>query len=317
MKQTIPVVSLKNFIQGSSTQKTQFVDTLGSALVDVGFFALVDHGVSRSLIQDAYELAEAFFELPVVTKSQYEIKHLMGQRGYTGFGKEHAKGSQSPDLKEFWHVARERFGADVQKSKFGANLWPQELPRFKEVFVKLYENLDNTAYELLKACALYLGLPEDEFCGRAYGGESILRLIHYPPVPEDVSPASLRAAPHEDINLITLLCESTASGLELLDRKGHWLPIHAIPGQIIVDAGDMLQNVTNGFFRSTTHQVVNPDSSKARRFSMPFFCHPRGEARLDPLPCTVAKTGNKLKYPCWTAHEFLKTRLEEIGLSDA
>ena len=148
----------------------------------------------------------------------------------------------------------------------------------------------------------------------AKDGNTILRVINYPEVPADKNPASIRAAAHEDINFITLLCEATAGGLELLQRDGTWLPIHALQGQIIVDTGDMLQNLSNGILKSTTHRVVNPDNSRERRFSMPYFVHPRSEVDLSPLPRCVEKVGAK-KYPNITSGEYLNQRLKEIGLT--
>ncbi|MEN9265618.1 MAG: 2OG-Fe(II) oxygenase family protein, partial [Thermostichales cyanobacterium BF4_bins_65] len=238
----------------------------------------------------------------------YSDPALKGQRGYTCFGKEHAKDNPYPDLKEFWHIGREG-------SPYLSNLWPTEVPRFRSVFVELYRQLDVCGSYLLQACAMYLREPVNLLADMAMGGNSVLRVIHYPPIPLTAHPASIRAAAHEDINFITLLCEATAPGLELLQRDGTWLPIHTLPGQIIVDTGDMLQHLTNGLFRSTTHRVVNPDNDREQRFSMPFFIHPRPEVDLTPLPSCVAQTGGIPKYPPLTAGEFLEIRLKEIGLA--
>lgn len=144
--------------------------------------------------------------------------------------------------------------------------------------------------------------------------DTILRIIHYPPIPATAPPASLRAAAHEDINLITLLCEATADGLELRQHDGTWLSIRALPGQLIVDSGDMLQQLTNGRWQSTTHRVVNPANDLDRRFSMPFFVHPRPEVDLTPLPSCIAKVG-KQQFRSITAGEYLQQRLREIGLA--
>ncbi len=313
-EQTIPVVDLEDYRAGSEARE-RFCLTVGDALNDLGFFALVNHGVDPNLIKDAYSEAAAFFDQPDAVKARYEDPKIKGQRGYTSFGREHAKGSEAPDLKEFWHVGRELPADHPALSKYGQNLWPEELPRFKPVMVELYEQLESCAGALLSACARYLGEPKDRFSSIAVDGDTILRVIHYPPVPPERNPASVRAAAHEDINLITLLCEATEGGLELLQRDGSWRPIHALAGQIVVDAGDMLQNITNGVLKSTTHRVVNPDNDRSRRFSMPFFVHPRGEADLTPLASCVERTGGTRLYPSWTAGEFLAQRLAEIGLA--
>jgi isopenicillin N synthase-like dioxygenase len=311
--QTIPILDLHDF-QGDGPNRQQFVQQFGHALEHLGFLALVNHGIEQELIQQAYQLAQQFFELPESIKQQYEIPELHGQRGFTSHGREHAKDHPVPDLKEFWHVGRE-FAPDYPLAyAYAANVQIAEVPQFHPTMMQLYGQLEACAAQLLQACALYLGEPATLMSEMLRDGDTILRIIHYPPVPADVHPASLRAAAHEDINLITLLCEATDDGLELLQRDGSWLPISAVPGQIIVDSGDMLQQLTNGVFKSTTHRVVNPGSDRTRRFSMPFFAHPRRDVDLTPLPGCVARTGVQ-QFPAITAGEYLMQRLREIGLA--
>ena len=311
---TLPTLDLQTFLHGSPSKRRQFVHTLGQALETVGFFALENHGIDARLIQSAYQAAADFFTLPDAIKQRYERPEIHQQRGFTCFGQEHAKDSAAPDLKEFWHVGRE---------EELANPWPQEVPQFQQTMSQLYLELELCAIHLLRACALYLELPEQFFDTEARQGKSILRVLHYPPLPEPLPAKSLRAAPHEDINLITLLCEATGPGLELLQPDGSWLAIDSLPGQIIVDTGDMLQALTNGVFRSTTHRVVNPDNRNVgaasakedRRFSLPFFMHPRSDFDLTPLPSCVKRTGDYPKFPSQTAGQYLQQRLQEIGLA--
>lgn len=302
--QTIPVLDLTHFA-GDGPEADAFVRRLGEALEEFGFFTLVNHGVDQELIRQAYAAVEAFFLLPERVKQRYEKLELKGQRGFTSFGREHAKDHPVPDLKEFWHVGRDRYLA---------NVWPEEAPEFHPALAELYRQLDRCSLTLLEAVGLYLGEERSLIREMAEEGNTVLRVIHYPPVPEDAPAASLRAAPHEDINLITLLCEATASGLEILTREGEWLAVQAPPGQIIVDAGDMLQNLTNGVLKSTTHRVSNPANNRERRFSMPFFVHPRSEVSLAPLPSCVERVGEE-RYPAITAGEYLELRLREIGLA--
>ena len=302
--QPIPVLRLRDF----STRPSEFVQALGKALAQFGFFALEDHGIDNRLIQSAYGAAEAFFALPESSKRHYEQAELKGQRGFTRFGKEHAKDHSAPDLKEFWHVGR-------PDNRTLPNLWPKEVPQFQPAMTTLFQQLETCSIQLLKACALYLEQPEDWFIPEVKQGSSILRVIHYPPVPNDVTPQSMRAAPHEDINLITLLCEATSAGLELLQTNGEWLPIQPIPGQVIVDTGDMLEALSNGLLKSTTHRVTNPDSRRDRRFSMPFFVHPRPSFDLTPLPQCIAQTGGTTRFPVQSAGDYLQARLREIGLA--
>ena len=307
MSQTIPVLSLADFLTEETTRREQFVTDLGEALTAIGFFALTHHGIDPDLINAAYAAATAVFDLPAEVKAQHQDLALKGQRGYTALGREHAKDSPYADLKEFWHIGR--------AGGVPANLWPTAVPTLQPTMMALFEQLERCAVQLLQACALYLDLPADFLAAMTVDSPTLLRVLHYPPVPSDRLPAQMRAAAHEDINLITLLCEATAPGLELLQADGTWLPITAIPGQIIVDTGDMLQNLTNGLFKSTTHRVTNPANDRDRRFSLPFFVHPRPEVDLSPLPTCVARTGGHERYPHWTAGAYLQQRLREIGLA--
>ncbi len=313
-EQTIPVVHLSDYLAGGTRQQA-FIKTVGDALVDIGFFALDDHGIDMRQIEKAYAVAEEFFRKPTDFKRAYEVPGLNGQRGYTSFGREHAKDSAAPDLKEFWHSGQPETTDSAGRELYPANVWPDGMDEFRDGMLTLFTRLESCALSLLEACALYVDEPKDRFARIATHGNSILRVIHYPPVAADAHPASIRAAAHEDINLITLLCEATAGGLELLERNGTWRPIHALKGQIIVDAGDMLQNISNGFFKSTTHRVVNPGNSRDRRFSIPFFMHPRAEADLTPLASCIARTGGEAAFPAITAGDYLAQRLREIGLA--
>lgn len=309
--QTIPVLDLQDFTSGQ--KRESFAESFGEALSGLGFFALVNHGVEQRIIDAAYGAAEAFFALPETTKIQYDSAELNGQRGFTQFGKEHAKDSAAPDLKEFWHMGRSE--DVVGEVTYPENIWPREVPQFRPVMSTLFQQLETCAAHLMEACALYLNQSNDFFSTQVTEGQTILRVIHYPPIADSITPNSQRAAPHEDINLITLLCEATTPGLELLKPDATWLPVQPIPGQIIVDTGDMLQSLSNGLLKSTTHRVVNPNSSRDRRFSMPFFVHPRPDFDLTPLPNCIQRMGGEPLYPAQTAGEYLQKRLKEIGLA--
>lgn len=303
MVATFPILNLSAFTQGTPAQRQEFIQTMGQALEHTGFFILVKHGIDPQLLEQAYRQIQALFALPLSQKQQYEKPELHGQRGYISFGKEHAKDQPLPDLKEFWHLGRTD------------NLWPQELPAFAPALTRLYHALDQCAARLLQAASLYLDAPADFLPELVRGGSTILRLIHYPPVPTDAPPGAVRAAPHEDINFITLLCGATAAGLELRQRDGSWLPVPVVADGIVVDSGDMLQWLTNGLFRSTTHRVVNPIGSNESRYSVPFFVHPRPEVDLTPLPQWVTRTGGIPRFGATTAADYLQQRLREIGIA--
>lgn len=188
------------------------------------------------------------------------------------------------------------------------------MPTFKTNTLALFQALDEAAATLLRALADDFGVGADTFSDMIVDGNSILRLIHYPPLKERFVPDAVRAAEHEDINFITLLCEGTSSGLEILTRDGEWLPVDTLRGQIVVDSSDMLSRITNNLIPATTHRVVNPHGPEqdVERYSMPFFVHPFPECELKVLSQT--KTPERPGAPTITADAFLRQRLKEIGL---
>jgi isopenicillin N synthase-like dioxygenase len=310
----IPSVDLNDFVHGNAEQKMKFVALLGQAYEDIGFVAVKNHLISAATVDSLYKEVKAFFDLPEETKKKYEIVELAGQRGYTSFGREHAKGSNAGDLKEFWHFGQEVTDGDPIKSEYPENIFTEELPGFNEVGIQAYRDLENTGRYMLRAIAIHLGLDEFYFDDKIKNGNSILRPIHYPPITSEPKSA-VRAGQHEDINLITLLIGASADGLEVLNKKNEWVAVTALPDHIVVNVGDMLQRLTNGKLKSTTHRVVNPPREKwgSSRFSIPFFLHPRSEMRLDCLPSCVP-AGEKPQWEPISAGEFLDERLAEIGL---
>jgi isopenicillin N synthase-like dioxygenase len=312
--QNIPVVDLRDW-DANGKARDGFVQTVGSALADIGFFAVQHHGIPDELTKQAYDVAHAFFHAPADVKARYHDPAKKGQRGFTGFGTEHAKDSTAPDLKEFWQVGRPDVPDDHPVHRlYGPNRWPSEFPALGPTLVELYRRLDRLGGLLLEACAAYIGEPADRFREMTIDSDTIVRVLYYPPVAPNTPPGAVRSAAHEDINLITLLSGATSEGLELLRRDGTWMPVHTGFDTIVVDAGDMLQNVTNGLYKSTTHRVVNPVDNTSERFSMPCFVHAQADIDLTPLPSCVARTGGVAKYPRITAGEYLTQRLREIGL---
>ncbi|MCU0442703.1 MAG: isopenicillin N synthase family oxygenase [Bacteroidia bacterium] len=310
----IPSVDLADFLSGDSIRKQQFVTQLGNAYEEVGFVAVKNHTLTDDLSTQLYEQVQAFFTLPEEVKKKYEIPGLAGQRGYTSFGKEHAKGRSEGDLKEFWHFGQYVSADDPIAKEYPANIDVTELPHFAGVGKQVYQTLEQTGKYMLRAIALYLELDELYFDANIHHGNSILRPIHYPPITHEPKSA-VRAAEHEDINLITLLMGASADGLQVLNKQGEWISVTALPDQLVVNVGDMLQRLTNNKLKSTTHRVVNPPKEKwgTSRYSIPFFLHPRSEMRLDCLPNCIT-TSNPIKYAPISAGEYLNERLAEIGL---
>ena len=311
---SIPVVDLADFLSGDPVRKSSFVQQLGNAYEEVGFVSVKNHGIPDELIAHLYEYVQEFFSLPLEKKLNYEIPGLAGQRGYTSFGREHAKGSEMPDLKEFFQYGQIVEDNDPIKEVYPDNVKVDEVKGFNETLTNAYKNFDKSGKALLSAISLYLGLDENFFDSHIHNGNSILRCIHYPPI--TVEPKSaIRAEQHEDINLITLLVGASADGLEVLSKKDEWVPVTSLPDMIVVNVGDMLQRLTNNKLRSTTHRVVNPKKEHwhTSRFSMPFFLHPRAEMSLACLESCINEQHPKA-YDDITAGEYLDERLAEIGL---
>ncbi len=307
---SIPSVDLANFLSDDPDKKAAFVEDLGRAYEEVGFVAVKNHGLSHELIDNLYRFVQHFFSLPLVKKKEFEISGLAGQRGYTSFGTEHAKGSQAADLKEFFQYGQ----VESSDADYPPNVKVAILPGFNLTFDHAFTKFEQSATHLLRAIAIYLKLPETYFDEQVIQGNSILRAIHYPPI--TIAPVSaIRAEQHEDINLITLLVGASAGGLEILNHKGEWIPVTALPEQIVVNVGDMLQRLTNNRLKSTTHRVVNPDRGlwHTSRFSIPFFLHPKAGMSLRCLDHCIDEAHPK-QYDDITAGEYLDERLLEIGL---
>ncbi|HVI26798.1 MAG TPA: 2-oxoglutarate and iron-dependent oxygenase domain-containing protein [Xanthomonadaceae bacterium] len=312
----IPTLDIRRFTEPvDSRDREEFVADLGAAYREWGFAGIRGHGIPQRLIDEAYDAFARFFALPEETKRKYHVPGGGGARGYTPFGVETAKGAQHHDLKEFWHVGREIARDSKYADVMPPNLWPDEVPAFREAASGLYDALDALGARVLSALALHIGLPEDFFADKTDSGNSILRPIHYPPITTPDVP-NVRAGAHEDINLITLLVGASAEGLEVLSRKGRWVPFTADADTIVVNIGDMLQRLTNHVYPSTTHRVVNPPGEKARqpRYSTPFFLHPNPDFVIDVLPSCVGPD-NPSRYPePITAQGYLEERLREIKL---
>ncbi len=311
---SIPSLDLADFRFGDSVLRKQFSEQLGRAYEQVGFVAIKNHGLSDELTHELYECVKAFFALPDDVKMKYDGTAVAGQRGYTPKCREHAKGRNTGDLKEFYHIGQPN--PDPQLG-YPENIWPTEIEGFERCTLAAFRALEAAGVDMLRAIALYLGLEESYFDDKVRCGNSILRPIHYFPIddPDSVPADAVRAAEHGDINLITLLMGASAEGLEILRHDGQWIPVTALPNQIVVNVGDMLERLTNGCLKSTIHRVVNPPREKMHlpRYSIPFFMHPRSEMSLACLPNCISEQNPK-RYPDITAGEFLDERLREIGL---
>ena len=310
----IPSVDLNDFISNDVDRKKSFVKKIGKAYNEIGFVALKGHFLNNEDIKEVYRSIKEFFDLPDDIKSKYELEGFDGQRGYTSFGKEHAKGKKQGDLKEFWHFGQYLDDNEYSIFNYPKNQLVEELPKFNDIGKKVFKSLEKTAIYVLRAISLYLDLEEYHFDKYVKKGNSILRPIHYPPIKTKPKGAE-RAAAHGDINLITLLMGAHGRGLQVLTNDGEWIDAIAKEDEIVINVGDMLSRYTNNKLKSTVHKVINPPKElwKKSRYSIPFFLHPIGTMSLNVLDSCIDEKNPK-KYEDITAHEFLIQRLKDIGV---
>lgn len=308
MSPTIAAVSLDEPV-------AELAARLGNSFGEVGFAIVSDHGIEADLIARAEAASRAFFALPDEAKRRYHLPGGGGARGYTPFRTEVAVGYDKQDLKEFWHIGRSLPAGNPLEATMPANVWPDEIEGFRETFEALFLAFERAGQRILAAIAIHLGLTPDWFDPTIADGNSVLRLLHYPPI--ERADGAVRAAPHGDINTITLLLGAEESGLELLSKAGEWIPVSPPPGALAVNIGDMLSRLTNDRLRSTIHRVRNPvgEGAQRSRYSMPYFLHFRPDFRIETLPQCV-DPAHPDRYPdTITAHDFLTQRLKEIGLA--
>lgn len=308
MVRRVPELSLSDFTSGDEVKRAAFAARFADGLREYGFVVLIDHNVPLDLLERAYRHASEVFAQPETVKRNY----IGGLRGYTPFGTEHAKGNPNADLKEFWQIGHEPDPGAAPNEFSAPNRWPEEVAAFQATFERLFAALNDTGMILLRALAPSLGLNEGYFDPLVERGDSVLRVLHYPPIPPDADPKRVRAAAHEDINLITILVAAKGAGLELLDRDGAWLPIVTEANQLVIDSGDMMARLTNNVIPATTHRVVNSDNPHVSRYSMPFFMHPTADTSLAALPTCL---NNGAPQSPVSAGDFLRQRLKEIGLA--
>jgi isopenicillin N synthase-like dioxygenase len=309
MTDTVPTLDARG------SESSEFAQAISAAYEEFGFVIIQNHGIDRQLIDRCLDCFHEFFALPVMEKLRYKIAGGGGARGYTAFGIETAKGAQHHDLKEFWHVGRELPPGHPFNAVMAPNIWVDGIPGFRESTLALYEAFDTLGRRLLAPIARSVSLPANFFDDKVNLGNSILRVIHYPPMPPEPTP-SVRAGAHEDINVITLLLGAEEPGLEVLSRRGEWLPINPSPGSLVCNVGDMLQRLTNRHLRSTTHRVTNPPRERASnaRYSLPFFLHFNPDFLIKTLPQYIdASHPDQFPVPI-NAQDFLMERLREIKL---
>ena len=290
-----------------------FSRKLGESFSKWGFCGIRDHNIDTNLVAEVQELFKDFFDLPEDIKRTYHLPELNGARGYTPFKVETAKDSNLADLKEFWHVGRQLEFKDPYRKWMPENMHISEIELFNKKTNELFLQFDQLGNSLLKAIALYLNQDADFFKNVTNKGNSIMRVIHYPPV--DVDEKGTRAGAHEDINLITLLIGGQQAGLEILSKDNEWLRASVDSDVIICNIGDMLQRLTNNNLSSTTHRVqAIGDEMESSRYSIPFFVHPNPDWFIETLQNQISEDNPNYYPEGILAEDFLQERLKEIKL---
>lgn len=299
------------------SDKIAFAGALGRSFRETGFAVISDHPIDQTIIDRATEAAKSFFALPTDVKEKYHDAAGGRQRGYTPFGTENAKGAAAADLKEFWHTGRALPEDSPYRATMKATPIVAEVELFNQATQDFYQAMDEFGAQLLRAVALHLELPETWFDDKVQFGNSILRLLHYPPQTNPPPEGTVRAGAHEDINVITLLLGAEEAGLQALHRSGEWLDVNPPAGSLVINCGDMLQRLTGGILPSTTHRVLNPSPERAKfpRYSTPFFLHFNPDVMIKALDSCLAEGGKA--EPPMTAQDYLMERLREIGLIKA
>jgi isopenicillin N synthase-like dioxygenase len=260
-----------------------------TSLRETGFGVLKNHPIPQQLVESIYENWYQFFMSEKKNDYQFNVETQDGY--FPPTVSEVAKGHSVKDIKEYFQVYH----------------WGQIPPELRAQILEYYDKANSFAKELLGWVEAHAPVEVQEKFSIALSemingsGKTLLRVLHYPPMTGEEEPGAIRAAAHEDINLLTVLPAANEPGLQVLSKEGEWLDVPCDFGNLIINIGDMLQEASGGYFPSTTHRVINPSGEKQEtsRISLPLFLHPKPEVVLSE------------KY---TANSYLMERLRELGV---
>lgn len=301
---TIPVIDMNDYY--SKSRHHIFIQDLSKAMQTVGFVAVINSKVDPKILDNAYNAAQKFYAQSEQKKSKCQKPALNGQRGYVQ--SEIAKGQATKDYKEFYHITREYPAQIRNQYNYAANIWPED-QSFTVAMQQLIQELDQYTTVVESALSESIGEKSDFLTNMTRHGDFLLRSIHYPANPPT---NTVWAAAHTDIDLFTILPRATAEGLQVKNAQGEWIDVIVPDNAFIINAGDMLQNITNGVYKSAVHRVVSKNKN-IERYSMVAFIHPRPDDRMDPLPKFIAQVGSR-NFANVTRNELLFERLIDLGL---
>ena len=295
---SIPQIDIGPFLGGDTAGRRRAADQIGRACRHVGFFYLVNHGVPQGRIDELIRQTKRFFHRPLEEKMKLDAKTVQRHRGYIPNGDLYADPNAKPDLQEGYEISLELPDDDPDylagNIMLGPNVWPDDLPGFREGVYGYYEDVLGLGVTLFRAFEMTLGLPDGWFDDKIDKPMGQLRLIYYPPQEGRIEADRIGIGAHTDYECFTLLLQDDVGGLQVGNRAGEWIKAPPVPGTIVVNIGDMLMRWTNGEFVSTPHRVIN-DSGR-ERVSFPFFFGANHDCVVRPLPRFVSED-RPARYP--------------------
>ena len=306
---TIPVLDMQDY--RDMDRREEFVRKVGEAIREVGFFALRNSGIDQDVLDAAYDETREFYHLPFEEKMRWHDRENNGMRGFVPG--EAAKGMAVKDFKEYVHVGPELSDEEIMKRGIPKNIW-LDRDAYKESMLSLYEAVGQLMIPLREVLAEAIGQPKNAFDWMTSEGNNVLRSIYYPANPPK---GTIWAAAHTDIDLFTILPRATAKGLQMKNKAGEWITVVKPDDAVVINAGDMLEHLSNGEVRAGPHRVMALGEGY-ERISMVFFVNPALGADLTPNEIALSRTGGEAKRAAGTAWEVFAERIVENGLaSDA
>ncbi|MGI9425722.1 MAG: isopenicillin N synthase family dioxygenase [Hyphomicrobiaceae bacterium] len=322
MDEQIPVIDFISFRNGGAADRKRIASELGRAAEGLGFAVIGGHGIAPSIGEDLREAALRFFDLPLEDKLLVRRPKNDQNRGYIPFGEETlvrmAGGDSPPDVKEVFAIGPDGvpntpyFTGPASYPSFAANLWPDAPGDLQPKMLAYWHGMEGVMRMLGEAIAIALGMASDTFADVLDERHtSQLRLLHYPPLSENVEPGQLRAGEHTDVGMMTILRnDPVPGGLQVKGRDGRWIDAPAVADTFILNIGDLLMRWTNDQLVSTLHRVAVPPLSagaRARRLSIGYFVGPRYDAMVECLPACHGP-GRPAKYPPVSVHDYRTAR---------
>lgn len=304
----IPVIDISALSTSDHASKQKVVAQLGEAASDIGFFCVINHGISEGVIEDTYRAAKDFFAQSDAYKLQYYIGDNPNHRGYVPFTE---KGDYADEMSRNYEAFD--LGPDQSDHDFdettgnlltGPNVWPSRAG-FQDRVQGYFRAVSTVGQRLCHAFERYLELPTGAITNQMTNPISQLRLLHYMCDTVVDRQASVNMGAHTDYECLTLL-HTRNEGLQILTRDSKWVDVPVIPNALVVNIGDMLEAWSNGILRATPHRVIN---RQPERFSIPYFVAPNYDVQITPFETLVGTKERVSTHYTFTAGQHLERML--------